>query len=99
METERHNINELFQQLGLPDDDNAIERFISEHELPRSQRLTEANFWNEAQAEFLRSAIDEDADWAEIVDELDTRLHIRRGMGLPADWLRNVPSQALPPLP
>jgi hypothetical protein len=37
--------------------------------------LYEADFWNNAQADFLKQAIDEDADWAEIVDHLNLMLH------------------------
>lgn len=99
MEIERHNINELFRQLGLPDNDDAVERFISEHELPRSQSVPDADFWNRTQAEFLRSALEEDADWAEIVDELDARLHKHRGgCRLSTSWLRTDSEQILPPL-
>ncbi|HCS26394.1 MAG TPA: DUF2789 domain-containing protein [Spongiibacteraceae bacterium] len=76
MEPLVHNINALFQQLGLPDSDADIERFIAVHSpLDRSTTLQNADFWNSAQASFLQEALDDDADWAEIVDELDARLH------------------------
>jgi hypothetical protein len=34
----------------------------------------QASFWTQAQASFLREAIEEDADWAELVDQLDVML-------------------------
>ena len=52
-----------------------IERFIEQHRgLDDSDVLAEADFWNPAQAAFLREALEEDADWAEVVDQLDAML-------------------------
>lgn len=34
----------------------------------------QASFWTQAQASFLREAIEEDADWVELVDQLDVML-------------------------
>ncbi|MFT5033316.1 MAG: hypothetical protein ACI89D_001594 [Bermanella sp.] len=71
-----HSINALFQQLGLPDNDSEIEQFIAEHSpLAPKTALQQASFWSPAQAGFLQEAINDDADWSEIVDELDSRLH------------------------
>ena len=76
MEPGVHSINSLFRQLGLPDSDTDIENFIHSHQpLPGSLCLQDATFWSPAQAEFLREALDDDADWAAVVDELDARLH------------------------
>jgi len=75
METPMHTMNNLFAQLGLPSDAAAIDSFIAEHApLASGIELADAPFWTEAQANFLREEIHEDADWAEIVDQLDTRL-------------------------
>ena len=75
MDTSEHNLPSLFQQLGLDSDAGAIEAFIEAHSpLPKDVRLAEAPFWNASQSAFLKEAIKEDADWAEIVDELDTQL-------------------------
>mgnify|MGYP000060632105 FL=1 len=75
METPIHALCDLFRQLGLADDAASIEHFIATHRpIPCSQTLAEAAFWRPAQAQFLREQISEDADWAEIVDMLDTRL-------------------------
>jgi hypothetical protein len=68
----------LFDQLGLPSDSAAIEGFIEAHgPLPPDVALSDAPFWTSAQATFLREEIFEDADWAEVVDELNAQLHAR----------------------
>ncbi|EPC04524.1 hypothetical protein L861_04165 [Litchfieldella anticariensis FP35 = DSM 16096] len=75
MEQPVHHFSELFEQLGLPSDATAIEQFIKRHApLPDEIALADAPFWNEAQANFLHDALEEDADWAEVVDHLDASL-------------------------
>lgn len=75
METPIHTINNLFAQLGLPSDTATIDDFIAEHApLASGIELADAPFWSDAQAGFLREEIREDADWAEVVDQLDARL-------------------------
>jgi hypothetical protein len=75
MEHPVHPFHELFQQLGLPADDASIQAFIERHApLPATMPLYEAPFWSPAQAEFLEAALEEDADWAEVVDHLDASL-------------------------
>lgn len=70
-----HGMSALFDQLGLPSEDADIERFIAEHRpIPEGKALAEAEFWNDAQAAFLREEIAEDADWAEVVDQLNLAL-------------------------
>lgn len=76
MEPSKHTLSELFQQLGLPYTSGAIDAFIASHRsLPRDLSLDEASFWTSSQRQFLRDAIDDDADWAELVDDLSARLH------------------------
>jgi hypothetical protein len=78
MEQPVHHFTELFEQLGLPSDEASIKAFIERHApLPDTMPLHEAPFWNEGQAEFLHEALDEDADWAEVVDHLDASLRKR----------------------
>ena len=49
--------------------------FINQHRHKRdSAPLHEASFWTMSQANFLKQAIEEDADWAELVDQLDVML-------------------------
>ena len=75
MDTEMHSIETLFEQLGLDNSEKDIARFIKLHKsIPDNVPLYEAEFWNESQAEFLREAVEEDADWAEVVDHLDAML-------------------------
>jgi hypothetical protein len=75
MDTSAHTINTLFEQLGLASTDAHIDQFINTHKLFSEQvKLEDATFWNKAQADFLRDAISNDSDWAEVVDELNARL-------------------------
>lgn len=74
MDFSHHSINTLFQQLGLPSTDTDVDSFFSLHKLNPETRLADADFWTEAQAAFLNEALEEDADWTEIVDQLDARL-------------------------
>lgn len=70
-----HRFSELFSQLGLPSGLEDIKAFIARHSpLAADVRLEDAPFWTKAQAEFLRDEILEDADWAEIVDQLSNAL-------------------------
>ncbi len=76
MEPPLHSIRNLFAQLGLPTDQASIDEFIVTHSpLPDNMRLSDAPFWTPAQATFLREEILEDADWAEVVDQLNASLH------------------------
>lgn len=73
-----HPLSELFAQLGLAHDAQAIVAFIRQHApLDTAQRLEEAAFWNASQRVFLHQARSEDADWAEVVDLLDAELRHR----------------------
>lgn len=75
MEKSTHRFSELFAQLGLDSGPEAISGFIRAHTpLPEHIRLADAPFWTPAQAAFLREEIAEDADWAELVDQLDAAL-------------------------
>ena len=74
MDFSAHSMNTLFQQLGLPASDSEVDSFFSSHQLDPGTRLVDADFWTEAQAAFLIEALEEDADWTEIVDQLDARL-------------------------
>ncbi|MEH6825350.1 MAG: DUF2789 domain-containing protein [Motiliproteus sp.] len=75
MDTFQHTIGTLFAQIGLPDNDQYIQKFIHEHRhLDDAIRLDQAPFWTSVQANFLKEAIDEDSDWAEVVDQLDACL-------------------------
>ncbi len=71
MDTSIHTMQTLFFQLGLASSEEQIRVFIETHRpLPRNIALSEADFWNKAQAAFLAEAIEEDSDWCTLVDEL-----------------------------
>lgn len=80
MEKPTHSLSSLFKQLGLPDDAESIDKFIASHSpLKPELHLADAFFWSEGQKQFLRDEIREDADWAEVVDQLN--LLLRKGRG------------------
>jgi len=74
MDTSLHTLCTLFAQLGLPDSPAAIAAFIASHPLPAGTAIEDAPFWSTSQAAFLKQALDDDADWAELVDTLAARL-------------------------
>jgi hypothetical protein len=70
-----HRFSELFAQLGLPGDAAGIAAFIRQHApLPDTVRLEDAPCWTPAQAALLREQFVADADWAEVVDQLNLAL-------------------------
>lgn len=78
MEKSQHTLNDLFAQLGLPATAADIDGFVARHSpMPSGVRLAEAPFWTPSQASFLREEILEDADWAEVIDQLNELLHAR----------------------
>ncbi|WP_431495708.1 DUF2789 domain-containing protein [Pseudomonas brassicacearum] len=80
MESPIHSLPALFKQLGLSDDAVDIDKFIATHSpLKPELHLADAYFWNEGQRQMLRDEILEDADWAEVIDQLDVLLRKGRG--------------------
>ena len=78
MEAPVHHMTHLFAQLGLPSDVAAIDGFVAAHSpLPSAMLLSEAPFWTEGQADFLREGMLVDADWAEVIDALNGELRGR----------------------
>lgn len=76
MESSAHSLNNLFAQLGLSSSQVAIDIFIKTHSpLATNVLLSDAPFWTSAQASFLREEILNDADWAEVIDQLNAKLH------------------------
>lgn len=75
MDRSQHTLNTLFDQLGLPSENAEIERFITMHRpLPAEVRLQDAALWDASQSRFLEEGLEDDSDWAEIIDELDALL-------------------------
>lgn len=76
MNLSQHSMSDLFAQLGLPNEEADIRDFVATHRpLPGGLRLADASFWTDTQSRFLKDEILEDADWAEVVDQLNLMLH------------------------
>jgi hypothetical protein len=72
----QHSILDLFAQLGLDNDPQSIERFVTNHRpLPNEVALYRASLWTPAQRAFLKEEIIGDGEWALAIDELNQRLH------------------------
>jgi hypothetical protein len=68
-------LKDLFEQLGLAADDVSFLDFINKNQgLAANIKLHDASFWTDQQREFLRSALQEDGEWAELIDQLDALL-------------------------
>lgn len=75
MENPLHSVKELFEQLGLQADVEAIEEFLAEKTPLRSGvLLTKASFWTSAQRAFLEEEMLRDADWVSSIDLLNILL-------------------------
>ena len=74
MDTSGHTMRDLFAQLGLANNEVAMEAFMRNNHLESEIPLAQAAFWSAGQAQFISEAIAEDAEWAEIVDQLDAQL-------------------------
>jgi len=75
MDTSFHIVKDLFLQIGLSNENPDIDSFIRENKgIPPSIPIWEADFWTQSQAAFLKESYDEDSDWVEAVDHLDSLL-------------------------
>lgn len=74
MDRSEHTMENLFRQLGLSDKANDMAIFVGSHYLTEDQKLIEADFWSPDQVTFLQEALEQDSDWAEVVDQLDVLL-------------------------
>ncbi|UZE21655.1 DUF2789 domain-containing protein [Pseudomonas sp. B21-056] len=75
MEQPSHELKTLFDQLGLPSDEKAIDDFIVAHPLDPETKLVEADFWSDQQKDLLREWLLADGEEAVLVDQLNVRLH------------------------
>lgn len=79
MDQPHHRFSELFSQLGLPTDPAGIRDFIVSHApIPADVLLADASCWTPSQATLLREELIKDADWAEVIDQLNTALRRER---------------------
>lgn len=68
-------LNDLFLQLGLNNRETDIDAFIEAHKgLASAVKLEDASFWTAQQSDFIANALFEDAEWAELIDQLNNRL-------------------------
>ncbi|MDC0601805.1 DUF2789 domain-containing protein [Aliiglaciecola sp.] len=75
MIAENLTLNDLFLQLGLHNQEPDIDNFIEQHKgLESSVKLQNAPFWTSQQSEFIANALLDDAEWAELIDQLNSRL-------------------------
>ncbi|GHB75983.1 hypothetical protein GCM10008107_26790 [Psychrosphaera saromensis] len=74
MDTSVHDITALFAQLGLDNTPAGIENFIKTSVIADGVAIENAEFWNVAQASFIADSLQEDSDWSEVIDQLDTML-------------------------
>jgi hypothetical protein len=75
MELPAYNLTTLFDQLGLPSEETAIDDFIEAHPLEPDTKLIDAEFWSPQQAQLLKEWLRADGEEAVMVDELNVRLH------------------------
>ncbi|MEC4727033.1 DUF2789 domain-containing protein [Shewanella sp. D64] len=71
MDTTPQDLSHLFDQLGIDSSEENIDKFIADNQIPKNVLISQAVFWSESQKSFLREAIDEDAQWSELIDHLD----------------------------
>ncbi len=75
MESPHHTLNDLFAQLGLPNNDPDIDAFISLHKsIPAKTKIQSADFFTASQKDFLQQAFNDDADWVVVIEHLDAML-------------------------
>jgi len=75
MEHNHTDMSDLFAQLGLSSDEQSIAEFTQNNGgLPAEVKLENADIWTKQQADFLRSALVEDSEWAELIDQLNVML-------------------------
>ncbi|WLG97838.1 DUF2789 family protein [Pseudomonas sp. FP198] len=75
MEQPSHELETLFDQLGLPSEGSAIDDFVMAHPLDPDTKLVDAPFWSDQQKDLLREWLLADGEEAVLVDQLNVRLH------------------------
>lgn len=71
----RPRMTHLFEQLGLAATEEAIQHFIETHQLDAQTNIADAEFWTDAQRQFIIEKIKSDGSWAIVVDQLNESLH------------------------
>ena len=78
MDTTKTDLNHLFMQLGLAYGEKEVTAFIASHQIDDHTLLIDAPFWNLAQKTFFKEALNQDAQWSEVIDQLDVMLRSTR---------------------
>lgn len=69
-------MKDLFSQLGLDSSDEGIDYFIYQNKgLPENMHIEDADIWTDAQRNFIKAELEEDAEWCELIDQLNVMLH------------------------
>ncbi len=75
MGTTQHLFSDLFAQLGLPNDERSIAKFLIEHTTEKKDfRLPDLPFWSPSQAAFLKESLVQDSEWSGLADQLSSAL-------------------------
>ena len=74
MDTTSNDLSHLFKQLGLPNNQENINDFVSKNKLDKHTLMIDADCWNSSQKAFLKEALSEDAQWTEVIDQLDVMM-------------------------
>jgi len=75
MMTPLPDMTTLFDQLGLDSSQEAIETFFRSNHLDQDEDVSEAEFLSFEQRLTLARMRDDDAEWAELVDTMESLLH------------------------
>lgn len=73
MYLQQPTMHDLFLQLGVSEKNEG--EFFSQHQLQDQESVVEASFLTSQQKIILLQMRLEDAQWSELVDEMDARLH------------------------
>ena len=57
MDMSQHNMENLFMQLGLESNEEAIEDFMADHTLQEDEKLEDASFWSASQAAVIKECL------------------------------------------
>ena len=75
MDNPNDKMPELFAQLGLDNEPDAIRQFICDHRpVPDGMRLYDAPFWSVGQAALIKEKLQQDDDWSIVIDTLNVQL-------------------------
>ena len=77
MDTTSNDLSHLFKQLGLPHDQEGIDDFVLQNKLEKHTLIIDADCWNSGQKAFLKEALLEDAQWSEVIDQLDVMMRAK----------------------